>query len=349
MNQQPAPPPTSDPNHQPEPDATHEMRLLRAFFWNSGEGRLRCFWRLALQVILFMVLATTLLLGVIIAVPSARDPAFWLDTGSGQFLVQIAIVIIATIGSMGVAAWFIDQRRFVDFGFHLTSAWWLDVGFGLALGAVLMTGLFLVEWAAGWVTVTAVLQAPAPGPPFVLAILIPLGVFVGVGIYEEMLFRGYILRNLAEGFNTRAIGARLAVVLAWVLSSAVFGVGHLANPNATLLSTVSISLAGLFLGLGYVLTGELAIPIGLHITWNFFQGNVFGFAVSGQTISEATVVAVETTGPELWTGGGFGPEAGLMGMIAMGVGSLLTVLWVRSRYQRVALCDSLAQFRPRGQ
>ncbi|NJN66562.1 MAG: CPBP family intramembrane metalloprotease [Chloroflexaceae bacterium] len=322
------------------------VNLLRTWFWNNDEGRLRCFWRLCVQGVLFMGLVTVFLLGVIIAVPAARGLSFWTLTGGPQILVQVAIVCVAAIGSMWLAGRFIDGRSFADFGFHLSGAWWLDLGFGLALGAVLMTGVFLVEWAAGWVRVTAVLQTPATGPPFALAILIPLAVFVGVGIYEEMLFRGYLLRNLAEGFNTRVIGARLAVGLAWLLSSVLFGLGHLPNPHATLTSTAFISLAGLFLGLGYVLTGELAIPIGLHITWNFFQGHGFGFAVSGQTISAATLVAVATEGPDLWTGGPFGPEAGLMGVVAMAVGCLLMVLWVRFRYQRLALCQGVAQFRP---
>jgi uncharacterized protein len=128
-----------------------------------------------------------------------------------------------------------------------------------------------------------------------------------------------------------------------VLSSAFFGYLHAANPNATLLSTFNVALAGLMLGFGYVLTGELAIPIGLHVTWNLFQGAVFGFPVSGLRVGGATFLSIDQGGPALWTGGSFGPEGGLLGPAAMVAGVLLTALWVRLRRGRVAIHTPIAQ------
>jgi hypothetical protein len=238
----------------------------------------------------------------------------------------------------------LDRRRFADFGFHLSHAWLLDLGFGLALGALLMTGIFLVQWALGWITITGFLVTDDPQQPFLLAILAPLVSFVGVGIYEEVYSRGYLLRNLAEGLHVGFISSRTALVLAWLLSSVAFGLIHINNPNQTPLSLISLMLAGIFLGLGYILTGELAIPIGLHITWNFFQGNIFGFPVSGARFYDTTLIAVEQGGPAFWSGGTFGPEGGLLGIIALLVGCLLTVAWVRARSGHVALLAALAHY-----
>jgi hypothetical protein len=139
------------------------------------------------------------------------------------------------------------------------------------------------------------------------------------------------------------IGPRAAIIIATLLTSVVFGVAHAANPNAGAGSTLHIAFAGVMLATGYLLTGELAIPIAVHITWNFFQGNVFGFPVSGTAVRSATFVRIEQSGPDLWTGGAFGPEAGLLGLGAMILGVLLTILWVRWRYHQVALDLSLAE------
>jgi len=267
--------------------------------------------------------------------PLALEASRGLDGLSSTLSITLAVF---------VGGWLLDRRRFVDFGLHLRRGWWLDFAFGLALGALLMAAIFAAELALGWVTITDAWHT-AGDLPFSGAILLPLIAFLFVGYYEELLVRGYLLRNLAEGLGFGPINSRWALLLAWLLTSALFGFLHAGNPNATFVSSFSIGLAGLFLGLGILLTGELAIPIGVHIAWNFFQGNIFGFPVSGTRVSEATVFAIQQGGPEQWTGGAFGPEAGLIGLVAIAVGCGLTLLWVRWRTGRIALHAPFAEFR----
>ena len=109
-----------------------------------------------------------------------------------------------------------------------------------------------------------------------------------------------------------------------------FRPGHALNPGATAATTTKIALAGIFLALPFLLTGKLALSIGVHIAWNFFQGNVFGFPVSGNSMFRTTIFNTVQGGPELWTGGTFGPEAGLLGLIAIVVGSLAMMWWVNA-------------------
>ena len=163
-------------------------------------------------------------------------------------------------------------------------------------------------------------------------------------MHEEFFSRGYQLKNLAEGFNGLwGLGPRGAVLVATFVSAIIFGLLHAGNPNATWVSTFNIFLAGLFLALGYVLTGELALPIGLHMGWNFFQGNVFGFPVSGTGANATTFIAIHQGGNPLVTGGAFGPEAGLIGIAAMLLGSLLIIGWVRMQYGAARLQLRLAK------
>jgi len=291
------------------------------FFWNEDEGRLRAgirvciffaFWGFA-PALLHLFLGGTVRS---LAGGSARwQASIFLD------LLRLLAVLIGA----WVVARYVDRRPFVNYGLRLNRRWWRDCLFGMALGAGLMAAIFAFEWSAGWLVVTDRWVTP-PGIPFVAAITAPLVLAIVVAIAEELLARGNLLLNFTESF--RPLGYRAAVFISWILSSALFGVLHYSNPNSSWLSTLYLVIYGIFLGAGYVLTGQLAIPIGLHFTWNFVQGSIFGYPVSGRALSEASVVTTEQIGPVLWTGGAFGPEAGLLGIVAMLAGMGLTVLWV---------------------
>ena len=114
-----------------------------------------------------------------------------------------------------------------------------------------------------------------------------------------------------------------------VLSSPFLRLRHPANPYATWVSTAGIFFAGVYQSYGYIRTRQLWLPIGLHIGWNFFEGVVFGFPVSGLDIY--ALARIQVTGPVLWTGGEFGPEAGLILLPSLIVGSALIYLFTRNR------------------
>ncbi len=315
--------------------------MIKAFFINPIEQRLRAGWRLLVQFLLLFILTGLLSALVSLVLRGLRSAGATNLNWIAAMLSSLSILAAIVGGSLIAARW-VDRHPFGDFGFHFNRRWWLDFAFGLALGAVLMAFIFGVELAAGWVRMTPGEQT---GAEFWGGIGVSVVLFFCVGIYEELFSRGYMLRNLAEGLNLRFIGPKGSLLIAYLVSSSIFGALHAGNPNATLISTLNLIVAGLFLGLGFVLTGELAISIGLHMTWNFFQGNVFGFPVSGSGTS-ASFITIQQGGPEIWTGGAFGPEAGLIGLSAILLGSLLIVLWVRYRYGRVSLCRDLAMYKP---
>ncbi len=296
-------------------------------FWNAVEQRTRALWRILACLLLTVV--------AVLAATSALGEMF------GSTMAGIVGPLVGITAGVWLAGRLLDLRGLDEFGLSLDRNWWMDFTFGAVLGVALMAMIFGVEYGAGWISITDTNVTSDTEVSFAVALLIGLLGFISVGFYEELLFRGYLLRNIAEGLHFKANRPAVAIIIAWVFTSAFFGVAHAGNPNATLISSLNISLAGILLGIGYVCSGKLAIPIGLHITWNFAQGNLFGFPVSGTTGFSAQVFQIEQGGPDLWTGGAFGPEAGLIGLVAMGLGLFATWAYLRMRYGRVRFDESL--------
>ncbi len=333
------------------------FRLLNRFLWDQDEQRLRAFWRVCLHTLLVLLLTGIPLvlwtLGTVVfgAHSGANTVGLFSvsnltqQVGSPGLLLLSIANFFGILGSTLIAGCWIDRRKFTQFGFSFTKRWWVDFAFGLGLGAGLMGLIFLIGWLTGSLRVTGFYITGRQGTGFIPGLMKGLALFTLVGIYEELLFRGYYLVNLAEGINYRGLGKRTAVWWAYGLSSLTFGLLHLGNLNATWVGAINTALAGVFLGLGMLLTGSLAIPIGTHIAWNFFQGYVFGFAVSGFQ-ADTTLIGTEILGNTWLMGGRFGPESGALSLVAMLIGSLLMVLWVRRNGQLEVHAD-LAEYTPR--
>ena len=322
------------------------MPWLRWLFWSHTDRRLRAGWRILLHLACFFY--TPALLDWAVGVPVVRGIAVLFPALApvSERLALQGIRFLAILGSTWLIVRFIDRRAWSELGFQFDRAWWSDLAFGLGLGALLMSFVFWVQYAAGWVKIRDVWVVTPGNVPFGIAILGPMAVFLVVGITEELLARGYQLRNLSEGFNGAPFAPQIAILVSWVISSSLFGLLHIFNPNATWLSILYLMLAGLFLGLGAVLTGRLGLPIGVHITWNLVQGSVYGFPVSGNLFPSARVLVIEQGGPPVWTGGAFGPEAGLIGIAAILLGCLCTLVWVQARYRALRVYRPLADYRP---
>ncbi len=233
------------------------------------------------------------------------------------YTIWMSIVTV----SVFLARRYLDRRTFVSLGLQWNRQAMLDLLFGFGLAGLLMALIYSIEWAAGWLKFEGFAwhQLPLSAVVFQSLVgLLHLGIIVAW--LEELSDRGYLLQNLKDGLN-----------LPWALflSSAVFATRHLGNPNATWISTLGIFLAGFFLAYGWVRTQQLWISLGLHAGWNFFEGIVFGFPISG--FESFHLIKQTVSGPDWITGGAFGPEAGLVLIFAMVVGTMLIHYWSRDR------------------
>ena len=130
--------------------------------------------------------------------------------------------------------------------------------------------------------------------------------FLMVAFGEEVLARGVIFRIIDERWGTW---------IALLVSALIFGIGHLPNDNSSWWSSFAIAIeAGLLLGAAYKWSGNLWVPIGIHWAWNYTQGNIFGLAVSGNELGTHALTTI-VDGPEIVTGGAFGPEASIITVI----------------------------------
>ncbi|UCH66123.1 MAG: CPBP family intramembrane metalloprotease [Ignavibacterium sp.] len=305
-----------------------KINLLQNIFWNTEQARIRAGYRLVLLIIAYIAVGA----GLEFILGSLTNPiGFTIDAPLWFFPILAVVILVPGLLSVWLAGRFLDRRSFKEFGLHFNRQWWIDLIFGMGLGIILIAFIFLNQLAFGWVNIKDIFFVLHPKELFILPLFIFLFIFLCVGISEELVTRGYLLKNLAEGFNLKVIGPKGAIIIGWILSSVVFGLLHIDNNNATFLSTLNITIGGIFFGICFVLTGKLAIPIGLHITWNFFMANVFGFPVSGITIPSevVTVLKITQSGPEIWTGGAFGPEGGLLCSLAILLGIILTLIWLR--------------------
>ncbi len=287
--------------------------IIKSIFISPDEPRLRAGWRLLLQTLIFFVFS------ILFALPLGLLDAF-LPGIFNNFLVQQLLNVFVMTAAVFVARRWLDRRSFVSLGLEPQRRALTDVLIGILITLPMMGLIFVLEWAAGWLTFEGFAWQVDPISIVFKEILVIFFIFVMVGWNEELLRRGYQLQNLENGLNT---------FWAVLLSSAVFGVMHLGNPNATWLSAAGILLAGVFLAYGYLRTRQLWLPIGLHIGWNFFEGAVFGFPVSGLDFYPLTRVTI--SGPDLWTGGPFGPEAGLVLIPALILGFVLIYIYTCGR------------------
>jgi len=299
--------------------------FLQRLLFSPREHRLRAGWRLLIQTILLVVLLILLSLGALLL--PAPFAARLLNASS---LPGIAVAEVAELAAVTLSVWLarrlLDHRPFAALGLMLSRRTLVDLAIGIGISMVMMASIFFAEMSLGWLTVTGRAWNVLAWQDVGLQTLIFLGVFVLVGWSEELLTRGYHLQTIASGLNLPA---------ALVISSAIFGALHLANPHASVVAAIGILVAGLFLGYAYVRTGQLWMSIGLHIGWNFFEGVVFGFPVSGLDVFH--LFSTRVSGPELWTGGPFGPEAGLILLPATLMGVVLVrLLGRRSRQYEAA-------------
>jgi uncharacterized protein len=207
---------------------------------------------------------------------------------------------------------FVIKKDFPEIGFN-DNNWIKNLILGMLCGIIAISLGFIICLIFGFVKVNSLAFSP---PDFTNYFII----FAMVSISEEMMTRGLMLSTLMDGMND---------YLALLLVAIIFGALHLFNDHVTTLSFINICIAGIFLGISYIHNRSLWFPIGLHFTWNFFQGPIYGYEVSGH--KNVAIVSQTIHGNDTFTGGEFGFEGSIIAIPIM----LVAILAIHIYYSRV--------------
>lgn len=210
----------------------------------------------------------------------------------------------------------IEKRSLSSIGFNKNN-WLKKYSLGFLIGLAMMSIIVLILLPFGYITIEKNPIQPV-GVSAIASVLVILFGWIIQGATEEIVTRGWLLNILSTKYN---IGVGL------LISSTLFGLMHLTNPNVNYIAVINIILVGLFYGLYVIKTNDLWAVCGMHSAWNFAQGNIFGFKVSGLDVSVGSLIDLNLVGSDFVTGGIFGPEAGIIAtfILLASIGILLFI------------------------
>ncbi|PKN91644.1 MAG: CPBP family intramembrane metalloprotease domain-containing protein [Chloroflexi bacterium HGW-Chloroflexi-6] len=246
-----------------------------------------------------------------------------IDTSEMSALVSgswMAATLLSSFAGIFLFLWlwtrFFEKRSFSSLGFELPNAL-IKYLRGFLIGIIIFGG------AVGLLAVTgfAEIEQGNPSMQGVTAlggVLVVLAGWLVQGAAEETLTRGWMLPVLS---------ARYKPWVGILVSSLFFAVLHSLNPNLSVIAMVNLALFGFFAAFYALREGSLWGICALHSVWNWVQGNIFGFEVSGGSFGGGTLLNLMETGPDWLTGGPFGPEGGLAVTFVLVVGMAFIFFW----------------------
>ena len=292
--------------------------------FKNDYNQIRSGWKIGILFVSFII--TTLIISFIFTVAYssiiiAMNPNILHDeaySGMNNFpAVCLQLIQCICLIFFVILFWKIwDKRKLEDIGFTNIKRSWKDLCCGLLIGAISFTIVAIILLS----TRSVELVKSFSEPNFSSALIIQLIIFIFVGINEELFSRGYCMTVLKQ------------TKISWVpivVSSIIFALMHSMNSGISLLAYINLFLFGIFMGYLFMKTKNIWMCIGYHITWNYFQGDVFGFLVSGNVTD--SIYTIKTISPNIINGGSFGPEGGLVVTILLVITILITYKFLPNR------------------
>lgn len=329
--------------------------MLKSIFIREDDKRLRFGWKFGLIFFISLAIGRIIVavLGFLLSMYFAATRNAILDVKeiftSGNFAtVNLIIGEIILICVVSFFIYFVDKKTWEQIGLvlNLKMVFKLIIGcfFG-SLSMLVLFSLFMLLDHFGVSVINHIEFTNYFSQDFILSMVLAFILFIFVGFQEELLFRGYVISDLIKK----------SPIFAVIISAIIFALMHLGNqeislfdPKRALITSIAmlnIFLVGIIWGTYYLYTKDLWLIIGAHFAFNFFQGNVFGFNVSGTDIQTASFINVSLSLNKkmAWiTGGKIGPEGGLvvtLSLIFMAAMFFIYVKLIKSKKEMEVLCE----------
>lgn len=291
-------------------------------------GAVRSGWKIALTLILMFALMNVvsifvgIILGIVVSAKGDISEVYSIKNSPLFFSIAIILQNIALIGSSMIMWKAFEKNKFRLMGLANIKKGYKELVIGLLLGAITITIVGVILILIGEVKLVNSLSKPNISYELFSGLI----AFIAVGFGEEIFGRAYCMSVLKQTRNKYII---------LVVSAVIFAAMHLGNSGISLLALINLFLVGILFGYMFMKSGNVWMPIGFHITWNYFQGYVLGFQVSGNNVMG--MYQLDNIGNSFFNGGTFGPEGGIIVTVIL----IITFIIVGAYYKDKNIDDFL--------
>ena len=225
----------------------------------------------------------------------------------------------------------IDTVTFHQYGLKINSVWFIECCYGMLISLVQLSVLFILLYASGQIEIADFFTTFHPDLSYSFIqgfIAESYGLIIGTSV-EELFFRSFLLYMCLLALKRVSLPVSQKAWLVVICIAPLFGIAHIGNEGYSIMAVINLSLDAILMSIPFLITGRLAMSVGLHFSWNLIQGAVYGFPISGH-IAKASIIKLSIL-ENSFTGGRFGPEASVLYLLVFAIALGFILLWKHKR------------------
>lgn len=288
---------------------------MRKIIFNSL-NKTRPIWRLLLFILI------TFLINIPLQILLQK---IMLQQGLLRGYISASIYFLSVIFSLYIQIKYLDKSSFKKYGLKINKTWFKEFLIGFLIAGVQISFFFFLLYLTSNLLVMDFFTTSSFDFSFTEGLISEFfGLIVGSSV-EEIFFRAFLFYTMYEALRILKKDPTKRALFIVFLMAPLFGIAHINNEGATIISTINLGLDAVMMCLPFLITGRLGMSIGMHLSWNFFQGAVFGFAISGN-MAKVSVLKVSVV-DNLITGGSFGVEGSVLFILLDVIAIMLILKW----------------------